>query len=233
MSEFRDTTPGARSREAQPAPGTAGSEPTGRTHTEAREPLRDDDRFEHERIGLHNEAETIRRDRIRWGPVWAGIVTTVGSYLFLQLVLVATGIVDLADSPNDTAIASGIAALIAFFLGGLTTGATAMWQGVDDGIIHGIVMWFAALVVVIAFSAFGSGVALGSFDTSDVFDEVSLENVDIGAASDEAQEAAAWALLAFSLGLIASAAGGALGAKLWPKDDVYVDVWRRKERTTR
>ncbi|HSM66292.1 MAG TPA: hypothetical protein VK860_08310 [Ilumatobacteraceae bacterium] len=187
-----------------------------------------DDQLEHERIGIHNEAQTVRRDRIRWGPIWAGVVTAVGSYLFLQLALVATGIVELGDSAGDDAIASGIAALIAFFLGGVTTGATAMWQGVDDGVLHGIVMWFAALVAIIVFSAVSSGLALGSFDTSDVFDEFSLDDVDVTQANDDAQDAAGKALLALTLGLAAAAGGGAVGAKLWPKDDAFIEVVRRK-----
>ncbi|HSJ91149.1 MAG TPA: hypothetical protein VK917_03725 [Ilumatobacter sp.] len=190
-----------------------------------------EDRWEHERIGIHNEAETIRRDRIRWGPVWAGIVTAVGTYLLLQLALIASGIVEIGDAVGDGAIASGIAALIAFFLGGLMTGATAMWQGADDGIVHGIVMWFAALVGIIVFSAIGTGLALGSFDTAEVFDDITLADVDvdIDEANDDAQEAAGWALLALGLALLASAAGGAVGAKVWPKDDAFVDVVTRKD----
>lgn len=71
---------------------------------------RDDDiRVERDRIGLHNEAQTVRRDRIRWGPVWAGVVTAVGSYLFLMLALVALGIVDLSEGIAGDAIASSIA----------------------------------------------------------------------------------------------------------------------------
>ncbi len=214
MSDFRDPA----------RPGTGEVRPDqlrdGRSHG--------DDQFEHERIGIHNEAETVRRDRIRWGPIWAGIVTAVGSYLFLQLALVAFGIVELGDSTGDGAIASGIAALIAFFVGGVTTGATAMWQGADDGVLHGIVMWFAALVSIIVFSAVGSGLALGSFDTTDVFDEFSFDEVDVDQANENAQDAAGKALLALSLGLAAAAAGGALGAKMWPKDDAFVDVVHRK-----
>jgi hypothetical protein len=175
---------------------------------------------EHERIGIHNEAQTVRRDRIRWGPVWAGIVTAIGSYLFLQLALISVGITELGDTAGDAAIISGIAALVAFFIGGVMTGATAMWQGADDGVLHGIVMWFAALVAIIVFSAVSSGVALGSFDTADVFDEFSLDDVDVDQANEDAQDAAGKALLALTLGLAAAAGGGALGAKLWPKDDV-------------
>ena len=221
MSDFRDTPQGTA---AGTRTGARPVDPTPRDEARSR----GDDQFEHERIGIHNEAQTVRRDRIRWGPVWAGIVTAVGSYLFLQLALVATGIVELGDSAGDDAITSGIAALIAFFIGGVTTGATAMWQGADDGVLHGVVMWFAALVSIIVFSAVGSGLALGSFDTADIFDEFSLDEVDVDQANDDAQDAAGKALLALSLGLAAAAAGGALGAKMWPKDDAFVDVVTRK-----
>lgn len=217
-------------RESQNAPGTGaesqvpGGDPRPRNDGRPR----DEDRWEHERVGVHNEAQTVRRDRIRWGPVWAGVITAVGSYLFLQLALIATGIVDLGESASDDAITSGIAALIAFFLGGVTTGATAMWQGVDDGVLHGIVMWFAALVAVVVLSAVGSGLALGSFDTADVFDDIGLDDVDVDEANDDAQDAAGKALIALALGLVASAAGGAAGAKLWPRDDAFIDVVKPK-----
>jgi hypothetical protein len=225
MSDFRETPPGTATgtspdtgTDARPVSPTPRDEP--RSHG--------DDQFEHERIGIHNEAQTVRRDRIRWGPIWAGVVTAVGSYLFLQLALVATGIVELGGAAGNDAIWSGIAALSAFFVGGVTTGATAMWQGADDGILHGIVMWFAALVAIVVFSAIGSGIALGSFDTTDVFDEFTLDDIDVDQANDDAQDAAGNALLALTLGLTAAAAGGALGAKIWPKDDAFVDVVRHK-----
>jgi hypothetical protein len=221
MSDFRDTPLGTT------PPTEAGARGVD-TRGDARRHV--EEQFEHERIGIHNEAETVRRDRIRWGPIWAGIVTAVGSYLFLQLALVTFGIVELGEAASDDAIASGIAALIAFFIGGVTTGATAMWQGVDDGVLHGVVMWFAALVAIIVLSVVGSGLALGSFDTTDVFGEFSLEDIDVDEANENAQDAAGRALLALSLGLAAAAAGGALGAKMWPKDDAFVDVVTRTTR---
>lgn len=194
--------------------------------TSDREPVEGSTRVEYEEVGVHDEAQTIRRDRIRWGPIWAGIVVAVGSYLILQLLLVAVGAVDLGDAGTDEAIWSGIAALIAFFIGGLATGATSMWQGVDDGIIHGIVMWFAALVLLIVLAAFGGGVALGAIDVSEAFDEFTTngEEIDLDEAGDTAQEAARNALIAIILALAASGAGGAAGSKLWPKDDVFVNV---------
>lgn len=186
----------------------------------------DDIRVERDRVGLHNEAETIRRDRIRWGPVWAGVVTAVGSYLFLMLALVALGIVDLSEGIAGDAIASGVAALVAFFVGGVTAGATSMWQGADDGVLHGIVMWFAALVLLILIGSIGGGVALGAIDTSDAFDSFSADEVDTEQANDDAEEAAGKALFGFALALAASAAGGAVGSKMWPKDDVVLERTR-------
>ena len=181
---------------------------------------------ERDRVGIHNEAETIRRDRVRWGPIWAGVVTAIGSYLFLLLALVALGIVDLSEGVAGDAIASAVAALVAFFIGGVTTGATAMWQGADDGVLHGIVMWMAALVGLVLLSAFGSGLALGSIDTSEAFDDFTTEDIDTEQASEDAEEAAAKARLGLTFGLAAAAAGGAVGAKMWPKDDVFVETAR-------
>lgn len=188
---------------------------------------RDDDiRVERDRIGLHNEAQTVRRDRIRWGPVWAGVVTAVGSYLFLMLALVALGIVDLSEGIAGDAIASSIAALVAFFIGGVTTGATSMWQGADDGLLHGIVMWFAALVALVLIGSIGGGVALGAIDTSDAFDSFSADDIDTEQANDDAEEAAGKALFGLALALGAAAVGGAVGSKMWPKDDIVLERTR-------
>lgn len=188
--------------------------------------------LERDRIGIHNEAETIRRDRIRWGPIWAGVVTAVGSYLFLQLALVALGIVDASGSATGDAIWSAVAAIVAFFVGGVTAGASAMWQGADDGILHGIVLWFTALVAVIVLGAVGSGVALGAFDTSGTFDDLSTD--DVGQEEqDQAQDVAANALLGLAVGLAAAAAGGAVGAKMWPRDDAFIEVVRVKDARSR
>ena len=200
------------------------SNPTGDQTRAA--PGRDDLQVERDRVGVHNEAQTIRRDRIRWGPVWAGVVTAVGTYLFLMLALVALGVVDLSEGATGDAIASGIAALVAFFIGGVTTGASSMWQGADDGVLHGIVMWFAALVALVLLGAVGSGVALGALDTSDTFDQFTADDIDTEQANDDAEEAAAKALFGLALALGASAAGGAVGAKMWPKDDVFVERTR-------
>jgi hypothetical protein len=127
----------------------------------------DDDRH----LTVRTETAGPRIDRIRWSAVWAGLAVALALYLFLQLSLVAAGIVDLSEATSTDAWWSAGAALVAFLIGGVVAGATAVWRGVGDGLLHGIVMWAVGLVALIALAAFGGGIALGSFDTSNVFDQ--------------------------------------------------------------
>lgn len=174
---------------------------------------------------VHEEPDAAHRDRIRWGPVWSGIVVAISTFILLQLALVAVGLFDAETPGTADAVWSAIAAGLAFFLGGVTSGATALWRRIEDGLLHGILLWAVALVVLIALSSLGSGLALGAIDTTEVFDEVTQTDVEDFLA-DDAQDAAGQALLALTVALIAAAAGGALGAKLWPRVD-NVPVGRR------
>jgi len=166
------------------------------------------------------------KDLVRWGPVWAGLVIAVGSYLVLQLALVASGLVDLPTNGTEDGLWSAAAALVAFLLGGLTAAATAAWRGVGDGILHGLVMWAVALVVLLALAGVGSGIALGSLDTSQIFKDLT-STVNTTRTQSDAQDAAGWALLGLGAALLASVIGGAIGAKLWPHRDAS-----RMSRTT-
>ena len=80
----------------------------------------------------------VRHDRIRWGAVWTGVMTTLSIYLVLQLLFFALGWLGLGINGADgttRAIVSGVLALIAFFLGGALpvplpcgTGPTTAWS---------------------------------------------------------------------------------------------------------
>jgi hypothetical protein len=168
--------------------------------------------------------EPIRRDRVRWGPIWAGVLVAIGTFLLLQLALVATGAVEVVEPGTGDAVLSAIAAGIAFLLGGVVTGATSMWKGLDDGLLHGVVLWAISLVVLFAFAGFGSGLALGAFDFTDTLEDVVLVTEPDPAATgtevtaDDAQEAAGWGLLALVVALVATSVGAVAGAKLWPPE---------------
>jgi hypothetical protein len=173
----------------------------------------DDDR----RVTVRTEAVGPRLDRIRWSSIWAGLAVALALYLFLQLALVATGIVDLAEGTTSDAWWSAGAALLAFLIGGIVAGASAVWRDADDGLLHGIVMWAVGLLLLIALAAFGGGIALGTFDTSNVFDQFTNADIDAAARSGDAEQAASWAIIALTSALAASALGATIGSKMWPR----------------
>lgn len=189
---------------------------------------------------VRDEAVTARRDRIRWGSVWAGLAVTVSLYLVMQLALVATGAIDLgAADRNDAWLSAGVA-LLAFLIGGITTGASSMWDDFDDGILHGIVMWSVGVVAILGLSVVGSNLALGALDASGAFEDVTVdldagdvEGVETALGAEDAEEAASWVLLGLGAALFASILGGAAGAKLWPRTEkVRVDELDPRERVT-
>ena len=175
-----------------------------------------------DRVTVRTETVGPRMDRIRWASIWAGLAVALALYLFLQLALVATGVVDLSQGNASDVWWSAGAAVVAFLVGGMVAGATAVWRDADDGLLHGIVMWAVGLVVLIALAAFGGGIALGSFDTSNVFDQFTNANVDVVAASGDAEEAAGWAIIGLTSALVASALGATIGSKMWPRRSTRV-----------
>lgn len=164
-------------------------------------------------------------DRIAWGPVWGGFVVAIGTYIFFQMILVAINIIDfpLGDDQTTTGIWSVTAGIVAFFLGGLVVGAsTANWTKSSDGILNGIVLWALGMVGLFAIAAYGSGVAVGSFDVEGFFDDtLNFSDQDT---ADAAQEAAGWAILVIGLALVASTLGAWIGSMLWPHGRARIDA---------
>src|SRR5512137_1290070 len=91
------------------------------TQTSARYARADDDR-----VTVRTQTAGPRLDRIRWSSIRAGLAVALAIYLFLQLALVATGIGDLAQATSSDAWWSAGAALVAFLVGGIVAGATAV-----------------------------------------------------------------------------------------------------------
>jgi hypothetical protein len=175
---------------------------------------------------MKNEAVTGRRDRVRWGAVWAGLIVSVSLYLLLQLALIATGGIDLGAADRNDAWLSAGAALMAFLVGGVTTGASAIWDKVEDGILHGIVMWAVAVVALLLLSVLASGLTLGALDASGAFDQVTVdleegtvEGVEAAVGAEDAEEAASWVLLGLAAALIAAVCGAVAGTFMWPRNE--------------
>ena len=164
----------------------------------------------------------VRHDRIRWGAVWTGVLTTLSIYIVLQLVFFALGWLDLGINGADgatRAVVSGVLALVAFFLGGAAAGASALWHRANDGMVNGVVTWAVTVIALLGIALVGGGALVGSLaDTATQFVDLRAAGagVDITEATRTAQQTAGATALGLGLSMIAAALGGSLGAKLWP-----------------
>jgi hypothetical protein len=164
-----------------------------------------------------------RQDRVRWGPVWAGLIVALPTFMLLQLATLALEWWEVGPgggAGNNADWFSAINGLIALFLGGLTAGASAVWRGFSDGLLHGILVWALSVVSLLFLTLFGGGALLGSFAgvVNDVtgIEQADLPDVAADQATQVATDAAAWAVLGLGLAIAAAALGGILGAKMWP-----------------
>jgi hypothetical protein len=181
-------------------------------------------RFGDNARGTPTASTSVRHDRIRWGAVWTGALSTLAIYLTLQLLFFALGWLDLGTGSGATAaVVSGVLALIAFFLGGMASGASSLWERANDGMINGVVTWAVTVLGIVALALAGGGALLGSVadiatQTGNLSDATAAAGgVDMAAATQAARETAGWAALALGLTAVASGLGGSVGAKVWPR----------------
>src|SRR6185437_1676645 len=67
-------------------------------------------------------------DRVRWGPIWAGVLTTFTIFLVLEFLGIGLGLISLVNGNQGTTsgISTLIAGLIAFFIGGWVAEASSV-----------------------------------------------------------------------------------------------------------
>ncbi|MDK3255988.1 permease [Blastococcus capsensis] len=219
MTEGRARTEGFQDEGVREDAATRGEPVDGATRVSAAPPVfRTEERVERP---TEVSVAPTRRDRVRWGPVWAGLVVAMPTFLLLQLATLALGLWDVGPGDGSSAdLWSSINGLIALFLGGLTAAATAVWRGISEGLLHGILVWALTIVSLLILTLFGGGALLGSLAgvVTDVagIQQANLPDVAAGQVTDVAKSAASWAVLGLGLSIAAAALGGVVGAKMWP-----------------
>lgn len=168
-----------------------------------------------------------RWDRVRWGPIWAGAIVALPVFLVLQALFFALGWLDLGlgstGSSTAASIISGILALVAFFVGGLTAGASTVWRSTEDGLLHGVLVWALAITGIFIFALLGGGALLGpvariATDLAHLQQLPALDpNFRLGQALHDARAPAGWSALVLGLSAASAALGGLVGAKTWPR----------------
>ncbi len=165
-----------------------------------------------------------RRDRSRWGPIWAGSLITVLIFIVLQSFFFALGWLDLgftgSGSDVATSTVSGVLALISFFIGGLAAAAFAMWRSSQSGVEQGISVWALTNVGMILLALLGGGALLGSLGTFvtqlSAIQQLQGTNVPVDQVLSTARNAAGAAALYLGVSALFAALGGLAGAKIWP-----------------
>jgi hypothetical protein len=116
-------------------------------------------------------ADVALRDRIRWGPIVAGIVAGFAMLLFLTVLGIALGISALSgDNPATWGTAAGIwgglSLLVAFFFGGWMSARATTPVDDNEGALNGFITGAATLLVLVWLTTTAITGALGFFATT-------------------------------------------------------------------
>jgi hypothetical protein len=164
------------------------------------------------------------QDRVRWGPIWAGLLTALTLFLVLELLAYGVGLLTTTNSGGNVTASdaspwiSGGLGLIAFFVGGFVAERSSAARGGDAGLLNGFMVWALGTGLILVLSLVGLGSlfgALGNALGQLLASGGQLSTPGTGNANRVAQVSQSVAIGAFFslvLSAIAAALGGMLGA---------------------
>lgn len=173
-------------------------------------------------------------DRVRWGPIFAGIVVSIASQLLLSALGVAVGLTAGALDTNDRVLITGvsiwsiISLLIALFLGSWVTASTCGPMNKKTALLHGLILWATTLAISAWLLASGVWGTFGvvAANTGEILNQVErpgginvpnqVPNISAAEAQNLAEYSvkAAWTFIFGSLlGLVAALIGATIGAR--------------------
>jgi hypothetical protein len=162
-----------------------------------------------------------RRDSIRWGPIWAGLITALTVFLLLQLLAIGLGLIDIGPGAGGGGWVSAIIGLIAFFIGGSVAGMTSAVRGEVTGLLNGFMVWALGTVLVLLLSTLGLGQILGAL--GNVVGQLGVlqnlqsvnvaDNINPARIAQAVRSGAIGAFFGLLLSALASMLGGFLGGR--------------------
>jgi hypothetical protein len=126
-------------------------------------------------------------DRVRWGPIFAGLLCTLTTLAILSVLGLAIGATsyDADDRLRSFGIGAGIwaavSALIAFFVGGMLSARTSATAGRNNAILQGAMVWMVA-VPLLAYMMMGLVGTTARFTNSAVNTAAQVSNATVNAA---------------------------------------------------
>lgn len=174
-------------------------------------------------LQIIEEANRPNAARVRGSAVISGAAVGLGTLLLLELLLLTTGLsggsLSVAGQESGSYIFDAIAAVIAFFVGGLVAGSSSPYRDAASGSLAGIVCWATIILGTLILSALiGSSLfgALGDvLATQQGAVTNAAQNVEVTqSAVDTFRQSAGVAALGAALTLAACALGGSMGARM-------------------
>ena len=183
---------------------------------------RDRDTYATATAVVGDELANARRDRVRWGPIWAGLITALGLFILLSVLAIGIGAqaVDSGAGAEESGAASGIAsaviALLAFLVGGYVAAKTSGVIGRGYGALNGFLVWGLGVVLILALAAFGLGSLFGA--SGDLFAQYQQmgqpqADVDPNTAVEGIRNGSIGAFVAMLLPALAATIGGWFGSR--------------------
>lgn len=105
-------------------------------------------------------------DRVRWAAIFAGLFTTVSTFILLSVLGLAIGASaftpgdNLAGFGTGAGIWSAVSALLAFFVGGLIAARAAAVTGRGNGALNGAMVWIVMIPLALYLVSSGIGSTL-------------------------------------------------------------------------
>ncbi len=156
------------------------------------------------------------QDRVRWGPVWAGLFTALMVFLVLELLAYGLGLLTVTTSAGVTASnaspwISGVLGLIAFFVGGFLAERSSAARGGTAGLLNGFMVWALGTGLILVLSLLGLGSLFGALGSA-VGQIATPGNVSPTRVAELSQSVALGAFFSLVISAIAAALGGMLGS---------------------
>ncbi|MGV2827208.1 hypothetical protein [Myxosarcina sp. GI1(2024)] len=173
-------------------------------------------------------------DRVRWGPIFAGIVVSIATQLLLSALAVPIGFSAGALDADAEVLVSGISIwsivslLIALFLGSWITASTCGPMNKKTALLHGLILWATTLAISAWLLASGLSGTFGvvAANMGEILNQVErpgginvpkqVPNISAAEAQNLAEYSVktAWTFIFGSLlGLVAALIGAAIGAR--------------------
>ncbi|HVM30955.1 MAG TPA: hypothetical protein VM305_09350 [Candidatus Limnocylindrales bacterium] len=178
------------------------------------------------RTSVVETVEPVNRP-LTWGPIWAGVVTAFGLFVLFSLLALAGGLAVVEfgepgagvgqDAPVDliATILTGLLLVLGFFAGGFVASWSAWETDQGRGILNGFLVWALALLLLLAFAAFGLGQWFGAAGQvfGGQFQPGALPDVDPQQLGDAFEDAAWQSVFAIVLAMTAAVLGGLVGTR--------------------